>query len=113
MMASSSLEYGRMKAENDSRAAENARQEQLRRSALVLILSHLQYHGFSKALVALETESGVSLDKYEICDNVDLLTIIQEYESFYNIKFNRPPKLIRKVSCIATKPVNTDIFIIT
>ena len=96
-MAAATLDYSRFKAENDSRVAEQARREQMRRSALVLILSHLQAEGYGKAVYALETEAGVSLDRYEVCDNVDLLTIIQEYEAFYAIKFNRPPKLIKKV----------------
>ena len=97
MAAVATLDYSRFKAENESRAAEQARREQIRRSALVLILAHLQTEGYGKAVYALESESGVSLDRYEVCDNVDLLTIIQEYESYYSIKFNRPPKLIRKV----------------
>ncbi len=91
------MEYSRIKAENESRTAELARQEQLKRSALVLILSHLQQEGFGKSVHALEAESGVNLDKYEVCDNVDLTTVIQEFETYYGIKFGRPPKLIRKV----------------
>jgi katanin p60 ATPase-containing subunit A1 len=91
------LEYSRVKAENDARTAEQARQDQLRRSALVLILSHLQIQGFSKSLATLEAESGVSLERYELCDNIDLLTVIQEYESYYSIKFSRAPKIVKKV----------------
>ncbi len=50
-----------------------------------------------RAVETLESESGVTLRKFEPCDNIDLLTVIQEFETFYNIKFNRPPKLTRKV----------------
>lgn len=74
-----------------------SRQEQLKRSALVLMLAHLQQEGYGKSVLALEAESGVLLSKYEVCDNVDLATIIQEYEAYYAIKFGRAPKLIRKV----------------
>lgn len=31
-------------------------------------------------------------------DNIDLFTILQEYETFYSLKFGRTPKLVRKVS---------------
>jgi hypothetical protein len=92
-----SMEYARMRTETEARVAEQARLEQQRRSAIVLMLHHMQREGFGKAVHALEGDSGVSLDRYEVCDNVDLLTVIQEFESYYSIKYNRPPKLIRKV----------------
>ena len=61
------------------------------------MLAHLQQEGYGKSVLALEAESGVLLSKYEVCDNVDLATVIQEYEAYYAIKFGRAPKLIRKV----------------
>eukprot|EP00048_Salpingoeca_helianthica_P008587 m.124273 g.124273 ORF g.124273 m.124273 type:complete len:590 (+) comp14646_c0_seq4:136-1905(+) len=92
-----SMEYARMRTETEARAAEQARLEQQRRSAIVLMLHHMQREGFGKAVHALESDSGVSMDRYEVCDNVDLLTVIQEFEAYYSIKYNRPPKLIRKL----------------
>jgi hypothetical protein len=37
-----------------------------------------------------------SLQKYEACDNIDLLSIVKEFQVYYDIKFKRAPKLTRK-----------------
>eukprot|EP00898_Chlorokybus_atmophyticus_P004617 jgi/Chlat1/5156/Chrsp33S05036 len=43
-----------------------------------------------------QTEAGVSLAKTDVADNVDLLSIIQEFEEYYELKFGRKPKLVHK-----------------
>lgn len=45
----------------------------------------------------LEGEGGVSLAKSQVCDNIDLMSILREFEAYYAIKFGKPPKLIKKV----------------
>ncbi|KAJ3200872.1 Katanin p60 ATPase-containing subunit A-like 2, partial [Clydaea vesicula] len=47
---------------------------------------------------SLESESNVSLKKYCVADNLDLTTILQEYENYYAIKFNRQPKITRHLT---------------
>ena len=42
-------------------------------------------------------EAGLPLVKYEVCDNVDIPTIVQEFESYYAIKYGHPPKLTRRL----------------
>ena len=62
----------------------------------------------------LEHETNLDVSKYDVCDNIDLDTILQEYEfvsqgisghliglvvsfrSYFYIKFNRYPKLTKK-----------------
>lgn len=34
-----------------------------------------------------------SIRNYEVCDNVDLPTILKDYESYYNIRFQKYPKI--------------------
>ncbi|CAJ0924590.1 unnamed protein product, partial [Ranitomeya imitator] len=46
---------------------------------------------------ALEQESKLSLRRFEVCDNIDLETIIMEYESYYYVKFQKYPKITKKV----------------
>ncbi|NXG42656.1 KATL2 protein, partial [Psilopogon haemacephalus] len=46
---------------------------------------------------ALEQETKLSLHGFEVCDNIDLETILMEYESYYFIKFQRYPKITKKV----------------
>ena len=38
----------------------------------------------------------MDFDSYRICDNIDLDTIVMEFESFYFVKFNKYPKISRK-----------------
>ena len=52
-----------------------------------------RYH---RALEVLQTESNLSLEKFIVADNMDLSYILQEFESFYAIKYGgRTPKFIR------------------
>lgn len=47
---------------------------------------------------ALEQETKLGLRRFEVCDNVDLETILMEYESYYFIKFQKYPKIVKKAS---------------
>ena len=46
----------------------------------------------------LGRETNIDLNKYEVADNVDLETVLMEYESYYYIKFNRYPKIAKKLT---------------
>lgn len=46
----------------------------------------------------LGRETNIDLNRYEVCDNVDLDTVLMEYESYYYIKFARYPKITKKLS---------------
>lgn len=72
--------------------------EKRKLNLMVLILHHLQSHGYVDTVTRLQTESNLSLKKFTAADNLELLTIIQEYEAYHNIKFGKPPKLIRKTN---------------
>eukprot|EP00055_Hartaetosiga_balthica_P013897 m.73352 g.73352 ORF g.73352 m.73352 type:complete len:595 (+) comp8418_c0_seq5:101-1885(+) len=92
------LSYIKMKTANEARLADEARVEMLKRNIMILVLHHLQDHGYVDSCVALEEECGISLAKYSVADNVDLISIVQEYEAYYQIKFGKPPRLIKKSS---------------
>lgn len=47
---------------------------------------------------ALEQETKLGLRRFEVCDNVDLETILMEYESYYFVKFQKYPKIVKKAS---------------
>ncbi|KAL9986656.1 hypothetical protein ACROYT_G000828 [Oculina patagonica] len=85
-----------LKTANEARQAEEQRCEQRKRTLLVLIVHHLREEGYLDSAHALEKEGGTSLTKYEVCDNIDLPTILQEFESYHLVKFNRGPKIIKK-----------------
>ena len=91
------LSYIKLKTANEARMAEEARTEVLKRNIVVLMLNHLQLYGYVDSASALEAESGVNMARYDVCDNIDLISIVQEFEAFYQIKFGRAPKLIKKL----------------
>jgi len=41
-------------------------------------------------------ETSLNLSRFEVCDNVNLETVLMDYESYYFIKFNRYPKITKK-----------------
>ena len=53
---------------------------------------------FVEAAQALSKETSIDLRRFEVCDNIDLNTILMEYESYYYIKFARYPKVTKKLA---------------
>ncbi|XP_027527486.1 katanin p60 ATPase-containing subunit A-like 2 isoform X3 [Neopelma chrysocephalum] len=80
-----------------AREAEEMRTEARRKNLLILILHYLMEEGYVDAANALEQETKLSLRGFEVCDNVDLETILMEYESYYFVKFQKYPKITKKV----------------
>uniref|UniRef100_A0A671T770 Katanin p60 subunit A-like 2 n=1 Tax=Sinocyclocheilus anshuiensis TaxID=1608454 RepID=A0A671T770_9TELE len=69
-----------------------------RRNLLVMIYHHLLEEGYMDSAKALEKESRFALCHFEACDNVNLETVLMEYESYYFIKFQIYPKLTKKLA---------------
>uniref|UniRef100_A0A8C8AV76 Katanin p60 ATPase-containing subunit A-like 2 n=1 Tax=Otus sunia TaxID=257818 RepID=A0A8C8AV76_9STRI len=84
-----------------AREADEMRTEARRKNLLILILHYLMEEGYVDAANALEQETKLSLRGFEVCDNIDLETILMEYESYYFVKFQKYPKITRKVLDIA------------
>ncbi|ORX54168.1 AAA-domain-containing protein [Piromyces finnis] len=90
------LGYVRMKISNEAKLAEENKIEQRKKSLLVLILDFLQNNGYVNSVERLQTESNIFLNKVGVADNVDLMMILQEYETYYTIKYGKKPKFIKK-----------------
>ncbi|XP_064592920.1 katanin p60 ATPase-containing subunit A-like 2 isoform X3 [Zonotrichia leucophrys gambelii] len=73
------------------------RTEARRKNLLILILHYLMEKGYVDAANALEQETKLGLRGFEVCDNIDLETILMEYESYYFVKFQKYPKITKKV----------------
>ncbi|XP_071794189.1 katanin p60 ATPase-containing subunit A-like 2 isoform X2 [Asterias amurensis] len=99
-----SLSYGAIKTANQAREADEQRVEQRKKNLLVLILHHLVQEGYTEAAKSLEHESSLSFSRFEVCDNVDLDTILMEYESYYFVKFQKYPKVTKKIYTDGTIP---------
>uniref|UniRef100_UPI00398EFE62 katanin p60 ATPase-containing subunit A-like 2 isoform X2 n=1 Tax=Pristiophorus japonicus TaxID=55135 RepID=UPI00398EFE62 len=90
------LSYQTLKTANQAREAEEIRSEARRKNLLILILHHLTEEGYIDTANTLEQETSLGLRRFEVCDNIDLETILMEYESYYYVKFQRYPKLTKK-----------------
>ncbi|KFZ63457.1 Katanin p60 ATPase-containing subunit A-like 2, partial [Podiceps cristatus] len=73
------------------------RTEARRKNLLILIFHYLMEEGYVDAANSLEQETKLNLRGFEVCDNIDLETILMEYESYYFVKFQKYPKITKKV----------------
>lgn len=86
-----------MKALSKARDAEERRAQERRRAAIVLIMRHLCDHGYTETYERLCSESSTSLARMDAADNIDVLTIIQEFEESFEQKYGKKPKLVRRL----------------
>lgn len=62
----------------------------------MLVHRHLIACGYVEAATAMERECNVGLDKWEVADNIDLGYILQDFEEYFEMKFQKKPVLVRK-----------------
>ncbi|GAB6023535.1 Katanin p60 ATPase-containing subunit A-like 2, variant 2 [Chamberlinius hualienensis] len=74
-----------------------------KRNILVLIHNYLQHIGYQATCHTLDMESSVNLRHYTLCDNMDLHTIVQDFEAYYYSKFQRYPKMVKPIKEIGSK----------
>lgn len=67
-----------------------------RRNILYLMHRYLVENGYYASAESLKSEGRLT-DEYELCDNIDLDAMYLEYASFYNMKFGKYPKILKKV----------------
>ena len=89
--------YQSLRMASQAKDNEEKKVQERKKALLVLICRHLCDYGYTEAATQLQTEGGVSLQNVDAADNIDLLNVLQEYEDFYEIRFQRRPKLTRKV----------------
>uniref|UniRef100_H3CGI6 Katanin p60 ATPase-containing subunit A-like 2 n=1 Tax=Tetraodon nigroviridis TaxID=99883 RepID=H3CGI6_TETNG len=89
--------YQSMKVSHHVREADEMKAEMRKKSLLVLIYEHLLGQGYVATAAALERETNGAVRKFEVCDNVDLEMMLLEFESYHYIKFQKYPKVVRKV----------------
>lgn len=62
----------------------------------MLVHRHLLQCGYFEAATAMERECNVGLEKWELADNIDLGYIVQDFEEYFEMKFQKKPVLVRK-----------------
>ncbi|KAJ3329897.1 Katanin p60 ATPase-containing subunit A-like 2 [Blyttiomyces sp. JEL0837] len=90
------MEVASLRRESNAKIAEDEKTEKRKRNVVILTMHFLQQLGYNETVAKLQNECNLSLKKVTAADNIDLLSIVQEFETFYNIKFGKTPKLIRK-----------------
>ena len=68
-----------------------------KRNILILIHAHLIENGYIEAAERLSSEGGAVMGKFEVADNIDMSLIMSDYEAYYEMRFDRKPKLVRKL----------------
>ena len=86
-----------LRANSEANTAEQKRLTDKRRNILILIHHHLIENGYVEAAERLQHETGNALCKFGVADNVDLGLILGEYEAYYEMRFDKKPKLVRKL----------------
>lgn len=86
-----------IRASSEAGSAEQKRQQERRRNILVLINQHLIEHGYCESAERLQHEAGLVMNRFEVADNMDLGLILGDYEAYYEMRFDKKPKLIRKL----------------
>lgn len=86
-----------MKASSEAGSAEQRRNADRRRNILILVHAHLIEHGYCGAAESLQKEAGLVMNRFEAADNMDLTLVMNDFESYYEMRFDRKPKLVRKV----------------
>ncbi|CAM45640.1 katanin-like protein [Leishmania braziliensis MHOM/BR/75/M2904] len=84
-----------VKAQQLAREEEEKLRARRVKGVIVLIEQFLLEQGYSQTLQALQQESRISLTQFSAADNIDLLSVVQEYEEYYTFKCQRAPKLYR------------------
>lgn len=109
---SETLTYQTIKTANQAREAEELKVESRKKKLIILILHWLTEEGYAETAKSFEKETNLDLRKYDVCDNIDLDSVLQEYESYYYVRFTKYPKVIKKVTAtnISNKIAKSSTF---
>lgn len=86
-----------IRASADANSAEQKRQQERKRNLIVIVNSFLVEQGYVEAAERLQAETAGVCNRYAIADNVDLGLMLTEYEAYYEMRFDKKPKLVRKL----------------
>ena len=67
----------------------------------MLAREYLREHGYTKTSEALREEVGKGLERLELADNVDLGSVVREFEAYYAMRL---PRRLGEVGARALRP---------
>lgn len=68
-----------------------------KRNILFLICQYLSDMSLPAVRDALITDANLPITSFQLCDNVDLDSIYLEYCSYFELKFGKPPKILKRL----------------
>ncbi|KAH9488815.1 Katanin p60 ATPase-containing subunit A-like 2 [Bulinus truncatus] len=92
------LSYQSIRTANLAREADELRTDSRKKNLLILVLKYLNEEGYLDSASNLTKETNIDIRRFEVCDNIDLETILMEYESYYYTRFSKYPKITKKIS---------------
>ena len=101
MKAGTSLTH----TETESRMSEEKRNTDRKRNLIILIEKYLLTLGCIDSVTKIEAETQISLEKWDTADNIDLFMIFLDYEQYYEARFGKIPKVVKKVEDKSTIPL--------
>ncbi|KAF7257547.1 hypothetical protein EG68_05323 [Paragonimus skrjabini miyazakii] len=91
------ISYQMIRSTHQAREAEDQRNENRKKNLLLLVMHYLSEEGYTESALSLSKETNLNFRHYEVCDNVDLETVLLEYESYYFVKFHKYPRITKKL----------------
>jgi hypothetical protein len=91
-----SSNYTQSKLSAKAKEAAEKMQMERKKAVHVMVYQFLYESGFLTAAKEFANNVGFNISKVAPADNVDLETILVEYEEYYTFKFGRKPKFFRK-----------------
>lgn len=85
-----------LKAATQAQQFEDKHSADRARDCLVLVMEYLNRNGYTSTATQLKSEGGATLSRFEGADNVDLFTIMHDFEEYYEIKFGKKPRFTRR-----------------
>ncbi|XP_054715524.1 katanin p60 ATPase-containing subunit A-like 2 [Uloborus diversus] len=79
-----------------NREKEEQKRNIRKRNLLVLIHHYLEEYGLLQCADALKSSLNFPIDDFAVCDNINLELILQDFESYYFLKYEKFPQLIKK-----------------
>ncbi|GIX80322.1 katanin p60 ATPase-containing subunit A-like 2 [Caerostris darwini] len=79
------------------REKEEQKKNSRKKNILLLIYHFLENNGFIQTMNMLSNESRFPFSEYIVCDNIDLNSILQDFESYYFLKYQKLPHIIKKL----------------
>lgn len=86
-----------LKKDGDMRVKGQKDKTERKRNLMVMIYRHLINNGFIDTAGCLQREVNIDLEQYDVADNMDLFYVLQDFEEYYEVKFQKKPLIVKQL----------------